>query len=432
MKFIDVIKTANSNLLRNKGRAFLTILAIFIGSFTIIATSGIRTGVNSYIDTQMDSAGGEGYIEIMPKATQEIMQSMMSLGGGEPTEYNPEKNSTEMTVISKEDLKKIREIPGVQSAKGFQQVEAEYVASGKTDKKFLITLQALPTDRINLDIATGRLININGDTPEINLQPGYATALGYKSDTEVIGQTIKLGVTEQATMQTRIVEAKVVGILNKSIINMGRSYINDTLKNDVVDVLYAHMPDSYKDMTMFATAEWDVSLGDEGLSKIKDELEKLGFSGVTLDDEIGMMKAFFNAIILVFTIFGGIALLAASIGIINTLFMAVQERTREIGLMKAMGLGKGKIFLIFSIEAVSLGFWGSAIGVGVAYIGQIIVNPIAADTFLKNLPGFELIKYDVATIVLLIVLVMFIAFLAGTLPARRAAKKDPIESLRYE
>jgi putative ABC transport system permease protein len=432
MKIWDVIRTANSNLLRNKGRAFLTILAIFIGSFTIIATSGIRTGVNNYIDTQMDSAGGEGYIEIMPKATQEIMQSMMSLGGGEPTEYNPEKNSTEMTIISNEDLKKIREIPGIQSAKGYQQVEAEYVTSNETNKRYLISLQALPTDRINLDIAEGSLIDINGTTPEINLQPGFATALGYKSDTDVIGQTITLGITEQATMQTRTVEAKVVGVLNKSIINMGRSYINDALKNDIVDVLYAHMPDSYKDMTMFATAEWDVNLGDEGLSKIKDDLEKLGFSGMTLDDEIGMMKAFFDAIILVFTIFGGIALLAASIGIINTLFMAVQERTREIGLMKAMGLGKGKIFLMFSIEAVSLGFWGSAIGVGVAYIGQIIVNPIAADTFLKNLPGFELIKYDLTTIILLIVLVMAIAFLAGTLPARRAGNKDPIESLRYE
>jgi putative ABC transport system permease protein len=432
MKFWDVVKTANSNLLRNKGRTFLTVLAIFIGSFTIIDTSAIRTGVNSYIDTQMAAAGGEGYIEIMPKATQEIMQSMMSFGGGEPTEYNPDTNSTEMTVITDEDLTKIRQIPGIQSAKGFQRVEAEYIASDKTDKKFLITPQALPTDRINLDVAAGQLININGDTPEINLQPGYATVLGYKSDADIVGQTIQLGITEQATMQTKIVEAKVVGVLNKSIINMGRSYINDTLKNDIVDVLYAYMPESYRDMTMFATAEWDVNLGDAGLDKIKDELGKLGFSGMTMEDEIGMIKSFFDAIILVFTIFGGIALLAASIGIINTLFMAVQERTREIGLMKAMGLGRGKIFLMFSIEAISLGFWGSALGIGVAYLAKAIINPIASDTFLKDLPGFHLMEFDILTLVWLILLVMAIAFLAGSLPARRAAKKDPIDALRYE
>jgi putative ABC transport system permease protein len=200
----------------------------------------------------------------------------------------------------------------------------------------------------------------------------------------------------------------------------------------MIDVIFANMPDSYKNMIMFATAEWDDSLGDDGLNKIKDELDKLGFSGVTFDDQVGMIKSFFDAIILVFTIFGGIALLAASIGIINTLFMAVQERTREIGLTKAMGLGKSKIFLMFSIEAISLGFWGSAIGVGVAYLAKSIINPLAADTFLKDLPGFNLMEFDALMLTWLILLIMAIAFLAGTLPARRAAKKDPIEALRYE
>ncbi|MDR2336767.1 MAG: ABC transporter permease [Candidatus Nomurabacteria bacterium] len=432
MKVADVIKTANSNLFRNKGRSFLTILAIFIGAFTIITTSGIRTGVNNYIDTQMNNAGGDGYIEIMPKALQETMQSMMSFGNGAPTEYDPSTNSTEMTVISPSDIAKIQQISGVQSAKGARNIEAEYITSDKTDKKYLITPQALPSNRLSVDIAEGRLIDIDGTEPEINLQPGYASALGYKTDAEIIGETIELAVIEQATMQTQIVKAKVVGVMNKSIVNLGRSWVNDALEAKIVDVLYAYMPDDYRDLTMFATAEWDTSLGDEGLDKIKQDLKDLGFIGVSIEDQVGMIKSFFDAIILVFTIFGGIALLAASIGIINTLFMAVQERTREIGLMKAMGLGKGKIFLTFSVEAVALGFWGSAIGVGVAYLAKNIVNPIAADTFLKDLPGFHLVEFDVLTLVYLVLLVMMIAFLAGSLPARRAAKKDPIEALRYE
>jgi len=432
MKLSDIIKTANSNLLRNKGRTFLTVLAIFIGSFTIIATSAIRTGVNSYIDTQMDSAGGEGYIEIMPKAIQELMQSAMSFGGDGPTEYNPETNSTEMMVISDNDFEKIRQIPGIESVTGFQSTDAEFVTSAKTDKKYLIRPNTLPSDRIAIDIAEGRLININSDTPEINLQPGYAEVLGYKSDADMIGATIEIGVVEQATMEVQIVEAKVVGVMNKSIINMGRSWVNLSLRDKILDVSFAHMPESYRNTVMIATAEWDSSLGDDGLDKIKGELEELGFIGTTIQDQVGMMQAFFDAILLVFTIFGGIALLAASIGIINTLFMSVQERTREIGLMKAMGLGKGKIFLMFSIEAISLGFWGSAIGVGVSYLAKSILNPVAANTFLSDLPGFNLMEFDLVMIAMLIALVMAIAFLAGTLPARRAAKKDPIEALRYE
>lgn len=433
MKFWDIVTSANSNLLRNKGRTFLTILAIFIGSFTIILTSGIRTGVNDYIDVQLNAVGGEGYIEIMPKALSEMMSSQMNLGGGgSPQEYNPDKNSMEMSVISDADLQKLRDIPGIESVKPSQQISAEYIVSGANDTKFVVTPQSLPSDRINLDIAAGSLININSDRPEINLLPGYAEALGFGSDADAVGQTVRIGVVETATMQTHEVEATVAGVMNKSIINLGRSWVNTTLENKILDVMYTGLPDSYRDRVYFATAEWDTSLGSEGLERIKADMEELGYTGMTFEDQVGMFKTFLDAIILSFTIFGGIALLAASIGIINTLFMAVQERTREIGLSKAMGLGKGKIFLMFSIEAISLGFWGSALGITMAYLARAIVNPLASNTFLKDLPGMNLLQFDPKLLAGLVLLVMLIAFLAGTLPARRAAKKDPIEALRYE
>ncbi len=432
MKLWDIIKAANSNLLRNKGRTFLTILAIFIGSFTIIATSGIRTGVNDYIDVQLNSVGGEGYIEIMPKSMTEMMSSQMSFGSSEPQEYNPEKNSMEMSAISDSDLQKLRDVPGIQSIKPSQQISAEYITASKSDKKFVVSPQSLPSDRINIDIAAGDLIDVNGDRPEINLLPGYAEALGFNSDDDAVGKTVRIGVVETATMQTREVEATVAGVMNKSIINMGRSWVNTELENKILDVMYTGLPDSYRNRVYFATAEWDTSLGAEKLDQIKDEMDEMGYTAMTFEDQVGMFKTFLDAIILVFTIFGAIALLAASIGIINTLFMSVQERTREIGLSKAMGLSKGKIFLMFSVEAISLGFWGSALGIGVAFLAMLIINPIASDTFLKDLPGFNLLQYDAATLVGLTLLIMAIAFLAGTLPARRAAKKDPIEALRYE
>jgi len=431
MKLWDIIKTANSNLLRNKGRTFLTILAIFIGSFTIILTSGIRTGVNQYIDTQLNSAGGEGYIEIMPKSTGSALSSGFG-GSGSPQEYNPNANSLGMTVMSDSDMQKLRDIPGIQSLRPAQQISAEYIASSKTTSKFVVTPQALPSDRITLDVATGKIININGSQPEINLLPGYAKALGFYSDEAAIGQTVKIGVSERATSQIHEVDAVVAGVMNKSIINLGRSWVNTSLENEILDVMYKGLPDSYRNRVYSATAEWDTSLGTAGLDKIKNQMSDLGFTGMTFEDQVGMFKTFLDAIILVFTIFGGVALLAASIGIINTLFMAVQERTREIGLSKAMGLGKGKIFLMFSVEAIALGFWGSALGIGVAYLVRAFINPLAAHTFLKDLPGFNLLQFDLKWLVGLVLLVMLIAFVAGTLPARRASKQNPIDALRYE
>lgn len=139
-----------------------------------------------------------------------------------------------------------------------------------------------------------------------------------------------------------------------------------------------------------------------------------------------------DAITYVLIFFGAIALLAASFGIINTLYMAVQERTKEIGLMKAMGMRANRIFMLFSFEAILLGFWGSLIGVLVAMgVGQII-NKIASNSFLKDLPGFTLTAFPIVPMLLIMLLIMLIAFLAGTLPARRAAKQDPIAALRYE
>ncbi len=139
-----------------------------------------------------------------------------------------------------------------------------------------------------------------------------------------------------------------------------------------------------------------------------------------------------NAITGALIVFGAIALLAASFGIINTLYMSVRERTREIGLMKAMGLSNRKIFALFSTEAILIGVIGSLLGVlGAMAVGGTL-NSIAAKSFLEGLDGFELTKFTIENSFAIVAIVAFIAFVAGALPSRSASRKDPIEALRYE
>lgn len=430
MKFWDIVRGANSNLLRNKGRSFLTILAIFIGSFTIIMTTGVNNGVNTYIDKQMNSAGGEGYLEIMRASTTTSGLSGMS---NEVQEYSAEDESMASLIITSKDIDKIRAVDGVESAKMWAMLQADYVTSPNTDKKFTIEVATLPSDTINLDMAAGRAVDIDSATPEIVIADKYVKPLGFSSNEDAVGKKVKIAVTNQISGEMSEVELTISGVTNPSVIGMGRSWVNDRGSHALSDRVLAGMPAEYRNQSYFAMAQLkDDWLSDEKTQQVKDDLKDMGFTAMTVEDQVGIVKTFFDAVTMILTIFGVIALLAASIGIINTLFMAVQERTREIGLMKAMGLGRGKIFTMFSWEAIMLGFWGAALGVGLAYLIKVIINPIAAETFLSGLPGFTLIEFNPVTLTVIVAIVMTIGFLAGTLPARRASKKDPIEALRYE
>src|SRR5690606_30079728 len=127
-----------------------------------------------------------------------------------------------------------------------------------------------------------------------------------------------------------------------------------------------------------------------------------------------------------------IALIAAGVGISNTLLMRAPQGTREIGLVKALGMGGRRLFALFSAAAGLLGFLGSAIGSLLAIVAGNLSSDVLARGPLSDLEGLRVMAFDPLQVLLVILLVMVLAFLAGTLPAAKAARQDPIEALRYE
>ena len=436
MKFTDILKSANANLLRNKMRSFLTILAIFVGSFAIISVNAIHTGVNDYIDQQVESIGGDNYIEIASTAAYDQLASMM--GTGEITEYNASKSAGDATMISNEDLDKIRKIDGVISMNPYYKASVDYITSKETDKKYNATVTLMPSGGVKADLSAGRQIDSNGGDYEILISEEYASKLGFKSPEDAINQIVTFGVKQPIKCYTvanpddciATLDAKIVGVQAPSILSIGGIRINQAANDAIYNLESEGIAEDIKNRTAMATGE----INPEKIDSIRKDLKKLGYTAITIDDEIGMIRTFFDVILIVFTIFGAIALIAAAIGIINTLLMSVQERTREIGLEKALGLSKGKIFLSFSIEAIMLGFWGSALGTAISMLLGFIANTVFHQPggFLEKLPTFDLVKFTPESVAILILVVMFIAFLAGTMPARKASKKDSIEALRYE
>ena len=168
------------------------------------------------------------------------------------------------------------------------------------------------------------------------------------------------------------------------------------------------------------------------MAAIKADLADQGFAALTVKDQIGTIQTVIDAIVGVLDAFAIIALVAAAFGIVNTLLMSVQERTREIGLMKAMGMSGKSVFAMFSAEAVFIGFLGSAIGAAVAVVVGSIISGALSRTVLSGLEGLQVMQFAPSSIGLIMLAVMAIAFFAGTLPARQASRQYPIDALRYE
>ena len=438
MKTSDLIITANKNLLRNKIRTFLTILAIFVGSFTIILNTAINAGVNDFIDKQVSSIGGEGFIEVMPAAASEQIMAMMKTGE-KVTEYNEKTGSMMSATISDEDFEAMKKVDGVKNLEVFHVLSTEWMRLKDADKKHNVTVEYFPAETMNVDLSAGRMTDDEtNDKYEIIINEDWLKPFGLSSPEEAVGKTVEIAAKQTLKCYsmpndcTAIVEAEIVGVQAPGVLTMdGDLHINRMLDAKLYELINEGIPKEQL-ATIFAVGDVE----PEKLDDVRKAFKELGsgYEIITVKDTAGMIQTFFDVILAVFNIFGVIALVAAAIGIINTLFMSVQERTREIGLDKALGMSRLKIFLSFSIEAISLGFWGSAFGIiasmAIGYSANSVLH--AEGQFLEPFPTFNLVKFSPEVVIPIVLLIMLIAFLAGTMPALKAAKKDPINALRYE
>ena len=432
MKFLDMIGTSASNLWRNKGRTFLTVIAIFIGAFTITLTSAVNTGVNDYIERQLSIFGKENKgVQIVKKVEMNgISGGLEEYKEGE-TGGNQEQSIYSTPSLAKSDIEKLKKIEGLENVKPAENILGDYI-EGANGKKFVagnITSINENTD-VKLDIKAGKDISTKN---EAVISQDYIENLGFKNAENALGKTIKMQFSNQFNGEKKVYEFKVSGVMNKNLVQNQLTVISNEFKKEILAFQQKNMPEAQKEKYFAATASLKPEFrNEEKLQMVKNAGDKEKYTITTYADQIKNLTNVVNAITGGLTVFGSIALLAASFGIINTLYMSVRERTREIGLMKAMGLSNGKIFQLFSIEAILIGVIGSILGILLASLAGAALNNFATANFLKGLEGFELTKFTLQNNTIITVAIAIVSFLAGTLPARSASKKDPIEALRYE
>lgn len=422
MKIIDIVKISQKNLLRAKMRTLLTVGAVFIGALTLSLTNGLGNGVKAYVNDQLGNLGVEDTLIIRVKQTQQNPVST------DVSEYDPNREigTFNIALLDTSDLERVAHIEGVEEVYPDRLAQLDYITAG--DKKFEVSAYQ-NLEGLNITMAAGERVNEN-EPKGITIPQKYVSPLGYDSANSLVGETLTIGFKD-ATQTAQEVTVTVVGVQESSLLGNSSIVITQGLAQQIIDQQTVGVP-ALEGKYMNAVVKYNPDYNEDDVEALKDRFDAEGYGAQTVQDQIGMVSQVIDTILIVLNVFGVITLIAAGFGIVNTQLMSVNERTSEIGLMKALGASRRNIFAIFSIEAASIGFWGAVSGVLVSIVAGSIISEVASKNFLKDFVGFQLIAFPVLPTVIVIIAIMFLSFLAGALPSLKASRLDPIKALRYE
>jgi putative ABC transport system permease protein len=428
MKIWDLIRIANRNLLRSKLRTFLTIMAIFIGALTLTLTNGLGDGLRDYVENQVKNVEGNNIVFVRKKFEAESKEKKSEAAALEYKESTQDEagnviDPNSMSVSTGQIEAIAKEFPEVKTVTPSYRLDGEYITLDG-NKRYQLELGML-SEGVTQKTEAGK--TIDGENQIIVPLP-LARALDENIN-HLIGKTATIAYKTGQNGETKTLPLRIVGVATKGFMTNYNSFVDAKTAQKI----YEDQNRLSNYYNQFQSFTFQLNTNDETqIGEIKRRLDAKGFRAETLADQ---KKRTYDGIAIFQTgmnLFAFISLLAASFGIINTLVIAVLERTKEVGLQKALGMGRGKIFLLFSLESILIGFWGACLGIAAGILVGIISNIFLARAFLESFEGYSLFVFTPQAILFVVLLVCIIAFLAGVLPALRASRLNPIEALRYE
>ncbi|NHA66992.1 ABC transporter permease [Phycicoccus flavus] len=416
----DLLRSAGRNTFRRPLRAFLTIVAIAIGAFTFTVTSGLGTGINTYIDSQTRAVGASRTVQVTGTSVMSFLNERMEV-------YRDDMDTARgmdvgSGILGEEDLQRITSALGPDDEySANRQVSALYYSHDGGQRYRFVYNGYWPGKTANL-VAGDQL---RDDTDQAQLiVPSYATRpLGFASAQDAVGRTVEIGVLGQDG-EVRTVPGTVVGVQEKSLIGGNLPFGNQVLDDALQDASWAGSAED--------DAQWysSVLVTGEDPDRISRDVAAQGYATATAEQTVGDYKSIVNGILLLLNLLAGVAIVAAMFGIVNTLMMSIQERTRQIGMFRALGMGRRRVFSSVALEAALLGVIGSVVAVALGVLAGRLLGPMALDLAGLDLPGLELFAFDATSLVAIVLGVTVAALVAALPPALRAARMDPMDALR--
>ena len=425
MRFMDMIGMSFSNLARRPMRTMLTVLAVVIGATLVTLVISIGNGLSGFVVDQFGLMVSEEAITV---TTVEI--SGFEGNGGAPHEVGI--SEVEIAVpFTAQDIENIQAISGVERVDYYVYINAEYISAEGSGKRYEVFADTGADYEIEVrQLAAGTYFG-EEESGLCLISYDYLDVFGWADAQSAIGKqlTITVGRLNPFDEDMREFTFTVAGVI-QSTVNSSEVLVPLEDGKEMAR-FYQDNAALYTDAEPGFTLQVKVT-SEDIIDQVAADIKALGFYTITPAEILGQITSAFNVIQIALGAFGVIALLVASIGIVNTLIMTIYERTREIGVMKAVGATKATVRNLFTTEGAALGFMGGAIGAGIGWLLGQALNVIGTQTFLSDFPDFNLSVFPVWLIPGIIALTTAISLVAALYPANRAAGLDPVESLRYE
>ena len=440
MFYVDIIKRALRNLLSAKARTILTALAIAVGTFALTLTLGASNGAQNYaqniVKTNFDPselliAKDTGLFKRQDASRPQLYDPSY----GSITTFGGETRQVKM--LDDKDIQKLGKIKGVSSAQPGINVSLQYLTRDNTNK-YIGTLTPYNPYQ-NPTLLAGKIpAQLQDNT--IILPEGFLGSLGFIDAQSAINQTVKLSVLSQATTsmvpgttKNQVTDFKIIAVYKtpNTAISAATS-LNLYASLGSVENLNNFIYKGTGNYQKYLEAVVKVTDGTNTtkLIDVENLIKAQGYGVQSVIDTEKTITQIIGVLEGIVTVFGIIAIIASVFGVINTMYISVLQRTREIGLMKALGMHRKDISRLFRIEAGLIGLLGGIIGSLLAIVGGTGLNPVISSKL--GLGDSKLLIFKFSQVGLLIIALIIIGIIAGLLPARKAAHLDPIEALRTE
>jgi putative ABC transport system permease protein len=443
MGFFDLVTLILENLNRRKARVALTAVGVVIGTAAVVILVSLAIGLQRNANQQLYGIGDLSQIQVMPNYGDVPMGPgpMVSSGQGMPGQPANQK------LITNDSLEELASLPGVEAV-----IPRDYLNTGGT-----IQFQRLETYASLMGVGLKDLSAMGVAPQSGSMELGRGTAIigsmlaknfydprwrpgqPTPEPPDLLDQTVKLNLikwTQDGTEIRKSVPLRIVGVLEET---RGEPDYSVYVSLDELTAYNEWALGRRINRTRDGYPMAIVKVSDvQNVLDITDQITSLGYQAYTPQSFVQGINSFYLVLQVIFGGVGAIALLVAAIGIANTMTMAILERTREIGLMKAIGATNRDVLSVFLGEAAGIGFVGGFFGVLLGWSAGQVLNVVALAYFAGQSaqtggPPPTVAVYTPAWLpVFSLVFATLIGLISGVYPALRAATLVPVNALKYE